>query len=116
MIWLDAHQKVREGGRVINTAFVVATPVNEHGVREVIGGTVAGVESEVPLTGFLRLILARSLAKDRRAAPGSACRVHLPSPPDAQGSGPPAEPVSSSILGRLVEPEPFGLRPATEVP
>ena len=46
-VWLDAqYEKVREGGRVLNTAFLVAIAVNEHGEREVIGCTVAGAESE----------------------------------------------------------------------
>ncbi len=37
-LWLDAlTQKVREGGRVVNVAVVVATAVNGEGQREVLG-------------------------------------------------------------------------------
>jgi len=44
-VWLDAdHEKVRESGRVLSTAFLVAIAVSEHGEREVIACTVAGAE------------------------------------------------------------------------
>jgi transposase-like protein len=95
-VWLDAqYEKVREGGRVLNTAFLVAIAVNEHGEREVIGCTVAGAESEASWTGFLRSLVARGLSGVRLAisdahlgvkaavastlegAAWQRCRVHL---------------------------------------
>ena len=95
-VWLDAqYEKVREGGRVLNTAFLVAIAVNEHGEREVIGCTVAGAESEASWTGFLRSLVARGLTGVRLAisdahlgvkaavagtlegAAWQRCRVHL---------------------------------------
>ncbi len=37
-VWLDAlSQRVREGGRVVHVAVVVATAVNGQGQREVLG-------------------------------------------------------------------------------
>ena len=95
-VWLDAqYEKVREGGRVLNTAFLVAIAVNEHGEREVIGCAVAGAESEASWTGFLRSLVARGLSGVRLAisdahlgvkaavagtlegAAWQRCRVHL---------------------------------------
>jgi len=95
-VWLDAqYEKVREGGRVLNTAFLVAIAVNEHGEREVIGCTVAGAESAASWTGFLRSLVARGLSGVRLAisdahlgvkaavaatlegAAWQRCRVHL---------------------------------------
>ena len=95
-VWLDAqYEKVREGGRVLNTAFLVAIAVNEHGEREVIGCAVAGAESQASWTGFLRSLVARGLSGVRLAisdahlgvkaaiaatlegAAWQRCRVHL---------------------------------------
>jgi Transposase, Mutator family len=61
------YEKVREGGRVTNTAFLVAIAVNEHGEREVIGCAVAAAESEASWTGFLRSLVARGLSGVRLA-------------------------------------------------
>ena len=67
-VWLDAqYEKVREGGRVTNTAFLVAIAVNERGEREVIGCTVAAAESEASWTGFLRSLVACGLTSVRLA-------------------------------------------------
>ena len=95
-VWLDAHYgKVRDGGRVQNTAFLVAIAVSEHGEREVIGCAVAGAESEASWTAFLRSLVARGLSGVRLAisdahlgvkaaiaatlegAAWQRCRVHL---------------------------------------
>jgi transposase-like protein len=42
------HVKVRDGGRVVSKAVVVAYAVHESGVREVIGLAVGEVESGSP--------------------------------------------------------------------
>jgi putative transposase len=95
-VWLDAqYEKVREAGRVQNTAFLVAIAVNERGEREVIGCAVAGAESEASWTAFLRSLVARGLTGVRLAisdahlgvkaavtatlegAAWQRCRVHL---------------------------------------
>ena len=53
--------KVREGGRVINVAVMVATGVNNDGQREVLGVQVATGESGAGWLAFFRDLLARGL-------------------------------------------------------
>ncbi len=62
-IWLDAlTQKVREGGRVINVAVVIATGVNNEGKRESLGFDVITTEDGAGWTAFLRSLVARGLS------------------------------------------------------
>ena len=62
-LWLDArYEKVREGGRIVSMAFLVAIAVNERGEREVLGCEVGAAESGALWTGFLRSLVARGLA------------------------------------------------------
>ena len=61
-LWLDAlTQKVREGGRVVNVAVVVATAVNCFGQREVLGLDVGASEDGSFWLAFLRSLTARGL-------------------------------------------------------
>jgi putative transposase len=61
-LWLDAKQvKVRDHGRVVSKAVVVAYAVHESGVREVIGLDVGEVESGAFWTEFLRSLKKRGL-------------------------------------------------------
>lgn len=61
-IWLDAkYPKVREGGRVVGMALVVATGVRETGEREVLGVDVGLSEDAAFWTQFLRSMVARGL-------------------------------------------------------
>lgn len=61
-LWLDAlTQKVREGGRVVNVAVVVATAVNCFGQREVLGLDVGASEDGPFWLTFLRSLAARGL-------------------------------------------------------
>ena len=54
-VWLDAlTQKVREGGRIVNVSVVVATGVNAHGQREVLGMDVGASEDGAFWLSFLR--------------------------------------------------------------
>ena len=54
-LWLDAkHVKVRDHGRVVSKALVVAYAVHETGVREVIGLDIGEVESGSFWVEFLR--------------------------------------------------------------
>ena len=58
-IWLDAlTQKVREGGRVVNVAVVIATAVNSEGRRECLGFDVITTEDGAGWTAFLRSLVA----------------------------------------------------------
>ena len=61
-VWLDAlTQKVREGGRVVNVAVVVATAVNGQGQREVLGLDCGASEDGAFWLSFLRSLAARGL-------------------------------------------------------
>ena len=62
-LWLDAlTQKVREGGRVVNVAVVVATAVNREGKREVLGLDAGASEDGAFWLSFLRSLVARGLS------------------------------------------------------
>jgi len=54
-VWVDAlSMKVREGGRIANTAVLVATAVNADGHREVVGLDIGSAEDGAVWTSFLR--------------------------------------------------------------
>jgi putative transposase len=62
-LWLDALvHKVREGGRTVSVAAVVAIGVNADGHREVLGTDVITVEDGAGWVAFLRSLKARGLA------------------------------------------------------
>ena len=54
--------KVREGGRVVKVAVMVATGVNADGYREVLGISCATAESGAGWLGFFRDLVARGLS------------------------------------------------------
>ena len=61
-LWLDAkHLKVRDQGRVVSTALVIAYAVHETGRREVIGLDLGEVETEAFWLEFLRTLRRRGL-------------------------------------------------------
>src|SRR3954452_9202608 len=61
-VFLDAKvEKVRDGGRVVTKALVVAHGVHESGRREIIGIDVGEAETEAFWTAFLRDLVARGL-------------------------------------------------------
>jgi putative transposase len=60
---LDAlTQKVREGGRIVNVAVVIAVGINAEGHREVLGFDVITSEDGAGWLAFLRGLVARGLA------------------------------------------------------
>jgi putative transposase len=62
-VWLDAlFHKVREGGRVVSVATVIATGVNADGYREILGVDVFTTEDGAGWTAFLRGLVARGLS------------------------------------------------------
>jgi putative transposase len=62
-VWLDAlFHKVREGGRVVSVATVIATGVNAEGYREVLGVDVFTTEDGAGWTAFLQGLVARGLS------------------------------------------------------
>jgi transposase-like protein len=55
-------QKVREGGRIVNVAVVIAVGVNAEGHREVLGLDVITTEDGAGWLAFLRGLIARGLS------------------------------------------------------
>lgn len=61
-VWLDAvYEKVREGGRVLSKAVVVAIGVTREGTRTILGFDVGSTESEAFWKDFLRSLVRRGL-------------------------------------------------------
>jgi putative transposase len=95
-VWLDAtYHKVREAGRVVSLATVVAVGVNADGWRQVLGVDVGPSEDHAFWTQFLRSLvrrglkgvalvisdahegLTRAVAKVLQGASWQRCRVHF---------------------------------------
>lgn len=82
-LWLDAtYIKVRESGRIISRAVIVAVAVNEDGKREVLGVATGPSEAETFWTEFLRSLAHRGLrgvklviADDHKGLRAAARRV-----------------------------------------
>jgi putative transposase len=61
-LWLDAtYVKVREQGRIVSVAVIVAVAVNGDGRREVLGISIGVSEAETFWTDFLRSLARRGL-------------------------------------------------------
>ncbi|QRM35443.1 IS256 family transposase [Microvirga sp. VF16] len=61
-LWLDAtYLKVREGGRVVSVAVIVAVAVTTEGRREIVGLHIGPSEAEIFWTDFLRNLVKRGL-------------------------------------------------------
>lgn len=61
-IWLDAtYLKVRQGGRIVPVAAIIAVAANTEGRREIIGLGIGPSEAETFWTEFLRSLRARGL-------------------------------------------------------
>ena len=61
-LWLDAtYLKVREGGRIIAVAAIIAVAVDTEGRREIVGLHIGPSEAEPFWSGFLKGLLRRGL-------------------------------------------------------
>ena len=61
-VWLDAtYLKVRQGGRIVPVAAIIAVAANTEGRREIIGLGIGPSEAETFWTEFLRSLRARGL-------------------------------------------------------
>ena len=61
-IWLDAtYLKVRQNGRIVSVAVIIAVGVNSAGRREVLGLAIGASEAETFWTDFLRKLTRRGL-------------------------------------------------------
>ncbi len=82
-LWLDAtYLKVRQGGRIVSVAVIIAVAVNTDGRREVLGMAIGPSEAETFWTEFLRTLVARSLrgvklviSDDHKGLKAAATRV-----------------------------------------
>ncbi len=61
-LWIDAtYVKVREAGRIVSVAVIIAVGVNTDGVREVLGMAIGPSEAGPFWTSFLRALTRRGL-------------------------------------------------------
>jgi transposase-like protein len=61
-LWLDAtYLKVREGGRIVSVAAIIAVAVNTEGKREIVGLHIGPSEAEVFWSDFLKDLARRGL-------------------------------------------------------
>jgi putative transposase len=61
-LWIDAtYVKVREAGRIVPVAVIIAVAVNTEGMREVLGMAIGPSEAEPFWTSFLRSLTRRGL-------------------------------------------------------
>jgi putative transposase len=61
-LWIDAtYLKVREAGRIVSVAVIIAVAVNTDGTREVLGMAIGPSEAEPFWTSFLRSLTRRGL-------------------------------------------------------
>jgi hypothetical protein len=66
-LWIDAtYVKVRQNGRIISVAVIVAVGVNSDGRREVLGMEIGASEAEPFWTAFLRKLMRRDLRGVKR--------------------------------------------------
>ena len=61
-VWIDAtYVKVRQSGRIVSVAVIIAVAANTDGRREVLGMTIGPSEAETFWTDFLRSLTRRGL-------------------------------------------------------
>ena len=61
-LWLDAtYLKVREGGRIVSVAAIIAVTANTEGRREIVGLGIGPSEAETFWAGFLKRLTRRGL-------------------------------------------------------
>jgi putative transposase len=112
-VWLDAtYVKVRQAGRIVSVAVIIAVGVNGDGRREVLGMDIGPSEAETFWTEFLRKLARRGLRgvklvisdahEGLKAAirQGIACHVAaLSGASDAQPAGPCRTPGTRRRIG-----------------
>jgi transposase-like protein len=80
-LWLDAtYLKVREGGRIVSVAAIIAVAVTTEGKREIVGLHIGPSEAEPFWSTFLRDLVRRGLKAAITRVVGATwqrCRVHF---------------------------------------
>jgi putative transposase len=66
-MWQSTYVKVRQNGRIVSVAVIIAVGVNSDGRREILGLDIGPSEAETFWTAFLRKF-ARCQAGDLRCA------------------------------------------------
>jgi putative transposase len=101
-LWIDAtYMKVRQDGRIVSVAVIVAVGVNADGRREVLGMDIGPSDSETLWTAFLRKL----------ARPGLKLVVsdaHEASKPLSPGSSPPSGSAAAFTSCATPRPMPAG--------
>src|ERR1700750_2196035 len=91
-LWLDAtYVKVRQAGRIVSVAVIIAVGVNDDGRREVLGMTVGASEAETFWTEFPRSVSRRGvklLISDAREGLKAAIARNPPRHPQRCGCTP----------------------------
>jgi putative transposase len=65
-LWIDAtYVKVRQAGRIVSVATIIAVAVSSEGRREVLGMATGPSEAEPFWTAFLRSLMRRGLRGER---------------------------------------------------
>lgn len=97
-LWIDAtYVKVRQNGRIVSVAVIIAVGVNSDGRREVLGMDIGPSEAEPFWTAFLRKLTRRGLRGVKlvisdahegiKAAVSKLLCATWPARPDAETSG-----------------------------
>jgi transposase-like protein len=69
-LWIDAtYVKVRQNGRIVSVAVIIAVGVNSDGRREVLGMDIGASEAEPFWTAFLRKLTRRGCAGSSWSSP-----------------------------------------------
>ena len=93
-LWLDAtYLKVRQGGRIVPVAAIIAVAANTEGRREIIGLGIGPSEAETFWTEFLRSLRVRGLGASDWS---SATRIQASKPPSPGSSKQPGNAVAST--------------------
>jgi transposase-like protein len=80
-LWIDAtYGKVRQNGRIVSVAVIVAVGVNSDGRREVLGMDIGASEAEPFWTAFLRKLTRRGCAASSWSSPTRTKASRQPSP------------------------------------
>jgi len=77
-LWLDAtYLKVRDGGRIVSAAAIIAVAVSTEGRREIIGLGIGPSEAEPFWSGFLKGLVKRGLKGVKLRGIGAIGRAKL---------------------------------------
>jgi putative transposase len=80
-LWIDAtYVKVRQNGRIVSVAVIVAVGVNSDGRREVLGMDIGPSEAETFWTAFLRKLARRGLRSVKLVVSDAHEATRPPSP------------------------------------